>query len=288
MRALTATLVLWAALPALAQPKIRWTPEKPGDGRPFLVVVEGLPAGAEVRATFLKQELAFVHDEGSKAYVALAAVPLGTLPRAHPLHLTAAADGGTQEATAQVKTAWIRYPLAEVRIKPQPGAVKKGEKAVDGRAKIREALARKTLERFWSLPFHRPLESKVTEYFGVRRLYMKMRGEEIVKKWRGRHMGLDLDGNGGEPIGAVADGVVATTGHFFGTGKCVYLDHGQGFFTSYFHMSEILVKDGDRVKRGQVLGRVGATGHVSGPHLHLAARVNGVTVDPALLLTLKP
>jgi murein DD-endopeptidase MepM/ murein hydrolase activator NlpD len=136
------------------------------------------------------------------------------------------------------------------------------------------------------MPFHRPLPTKVTEAFGVRRRYFKIRDGGVVKRWRGRHFGLDLDGDGGEPIGALTDGVVALTGHFLGPGKCVFLDHGQGFLSAYFHMREVGVKEGASIRRGEILGRVGATGNVSGPHLHLMTRLNGRLVDPAALLEL--
>jgi murein DD-endopeptidase MepM/ murein hydrolase activator NlpD len=288
MRA-AAFLLSWAAdlAAALAAPRVSWSPQEPGDGRPVLFAVSGLPSGAQVTATFLKQKLRFTWDEGARAHLALGAVPLGTRPRAHPIRVIALSGGARTEIAERVKTRRVRYPRAVVRIKPQPGAVRPGERAVDGRARIRAALRRRTPERFWSLPFLRPLGTRVTEAFGVRRLYRKMAGSKVVQRWRGRHMGLDLDGKGGEPIAAVADGEVAVAGHFHGTGKSVFIDHGQGFFTAYFHMREIAVEEGARVRRGQVIGRVGATGRVSGPHLHLAVHVNGSRVDPAALLELR-
>ena len=83
---------------------------------------------------------------------------------------------------------------------------------------------------------------------------------------------------------AAAAGEVALTGDFFFSGKSVFLDHGDGLVTMYFHLSRLDVAEGDAVERGRVIGAVGQTGRATGPHLHFAARWRGARVDPALLL----
>jgi murein DD-endopeptidase MepM/ murein hydrolase activator NlpD len=90
----------------------------------------------------------------------------------------------------------------------------------------------------------------------------------------------------GSPVAAAADGRVALAGNLYFSGGTVLLDHGGGLFTQYFHLSRIDVKDGDVVTKGTVLGLVGATGRVTGPHLHWGARWNGARVNPAALLAL--
>ncbi|MDE5880076.1 MAG: M23 family metallopeptidase, partial [Desulfovibrio sp.] len=101
---------------------------------------------------------------------------------------------------------------------------------------------------------------------------------------RGMHRGLDLRGAEGSPIRACADGVVALVDNLYFSGNAVYINHGDGVFSSYLHMSKPLVKPGERVERGQVIGLVGATGRVTGPHLHLGLVVQGESVDPQPLL----
>jgi murein DD-endopeptidase MepM/ murein hydrolase activator NlpD len=101
-----------------------------------------------------------------------------------------------------------------------------------------------------------------------------------------RHLGVDFRGAVGEPVRAANRGVVALVDNFFLAGNVIYIDHGGGVVTSYFHLSKPLVAVGDTVTRGQQIGLVGSTGRVTGPHLHWAARYGTVTVNPLDLLSL--
>lgn len=124
----------------------------------------------------------------------------------------------------------------------------------------------------WTLPFIRPRASGVTSRFGSGRMFNGT--------LTSRHLGVDFRGAPGEPIRAANRGVVALVDDFFLAGNVVYIDHGGGVVTAYFHMSKALVAAGDTVERGQEIGLVGATGRVTGPHLHWSARYGAVTVNP--------
>ncbi|MEM7081256.1 MAG: peptidoglycan DD-metalloendopeptidase family protein [Pseudomonadota bacterium] len=121
-----------------------------------------------------------------------------------------------------------------------------------------------------------PLEGRISSTFGLRRIY---NGQP-----RNPHSGLDIAAPTGTPIVAPARGTVIDTGNYFFNGNTVFVDHGHGFVTLYCHLNEIGVEVGDTLEIGQTLGTVGETGRVTGPHLHLGVLLNGVLVDPLLLL----
>jgi len=95
---------------------------------------------------------------------------------------------------------------------------------------------------------------------------------------------MDISAGSGAPIVAPRAGTIAATGDYFFNGNTVLVDHGQGFITMYCHMSEIAVEEGQQVATGDILGAVGATGRVTGPHLHFGTYLNGTAVDPAIFL----
>ena len=126
--------------------------------------------------------------------------------------------------------------------------------------------------------FIKPMDSKITSSFGKARVYNG--------SLKGYHSGTDYRAKVGTPIVAVNDGKVVLVQKRFYSGGTVLIDHGEGIYTCYFHMSKFSVKKGDMVKRGEMLGLSGQSGRVTGPHLHFSARINGVQVDPLQLITL--
>jgi len=152
-------------------------------------------------------------------------------------------------------------------------------------ARIREEAARMSAEylRFSPVdaeltPFLQPVEGPLSSSFGRRRI--------LNEQPRSPHSGLDIAADTGTPVLAPADGTVTLTGDFFFNGNTVFLDHGGGVITMYCHLSAIDVATGERARRGTRLGAVGATGRVTGPHLHWSVSMNGNRVDPVQVMAL--
>jgi hypothetical protein len=183
------------------------------------------------------------------------------------------------------RTVWIPitpvdFPTEQITVAPQfanPLDSALRARVADERARAAgvSRTAHRT-PRLWSSPFVLPVDGRITSPFG--------RGREFNGKLQSRHMGTDLSGQAGTPVHAANRGLVALTGDFYYAGRVVYINHGAGLVTVYMHLSEVGVAVGDSVGQGQEIGRVGATGRVTGPHLHWTLRYGSVSVDPLSIL----
>lgn len=144
------------------------------------------------------------------------------------------------------------------------------------KAKAMAAYAHFERQRIPDFAFLKPVEGPYSSPFGLRRFF---NGEP-----RRPHSGLDIAAPTGTDIKAPASGKVVLTGNFFFNGNVVYLDHGQGLVSMFCHLDEISVQQGETLNKGDVLGKVGATGRVTGPHLHWSVSLNDSRIDPMLLL----
>jgi murein DD-endopeptidase MepM/ murein hydrolase activator NlpD len=203
--------------------------------------------------------------------------PARRLPLVVDAHLD---DGDVITLRRDVRVQPGRYEKRAITVGrqfTQPSPQEQQRAAAEAR-ELEAALATTAPERLWRGRFATPTPGPVTSPFGTLRTYNKTR--------RARHLGLDLDGDVGAPVVAANAGRVVVAKERFYSGGTVVLDHGQGFFTMYFHLSRIDVVVGQDVDRASPLGAVGATGQVTGPHLHFVARLGGCSVDPAQLLAL--
>ena len=186
-------------------------------------------------------------------------------------------DGALE--SRRVRVAEYPYPVQHIRLEDDSQV----DLSAEDLARVRRENAR--IGALWSrrgraafeLPLRAPLERlPAGGRFGSRRFF---NGQP-----RSPHSGADYAAPAGTPVLAAAAGEVALVGDFFFPGRSVFLDHGDGLVTMYFHLSEIDVAEGSRVERGQRIGAVGQSGRATGPHLHFGARWRRARVDPALLI----
>ena len=257
------------------------TPPRPQPGDVVLLHVSGAPAA--VRAEWDGRPVTlFPVGDGMAGLVGL---DLDTPPGAARWRLLQA-DGAAMRGTGVTGTVTIRgktFPTQHLTLPPgqvdlDPPTLARVEAE---QKELRQVLARSVPERFWRGPFQIPVDGgRPTGGFGLRRV---LNGQP-----RSPHAGFDWAAPPGTPVLATNAGrVVLVADHFF-AGRNVVIDHGLGLFTLYFHLSEAGVAAGDRVREGQPLGAVGATGRVTGPHLHFAVILGGARVDPESLLALVP
>ncbi len=187
-------------------------------------------------------------------------------------------EKGRIQAERTVTAAAHNYPRQELKVAPKMVTPPKSEE--NRIAKERKLVSQAISARTKALPlpktFVRPVAGIPTAYFGGFRVYNGVP--------RSGHGGLDLRAATGTSVKCIADGKVVLTGEHYFSGGAVYVDHGGGMLSAYFHLSKILVKKGQTVKAGDIIARSGATGRVTGPHLHLGIYAGGAWLDALPLL----
>jgi murein DD-endopeptidase MepM/ murein hydrolase activator NlpD len=289
MRALLAALALAvAASPVVAQlpqgVEVGTTPDLPGRGAVawIRVTADSTLAPDTLTGVDGQVEEEPLHFEARRAggYRALLPIPLeggDTLQVELMLHRETRSD------TAQVFLTVAReaYPRERLKVAPRMARPDSAAAArIDREVAQARAIARRShaTPSLWVGAFRLPRPSRITSRFGAAREF----NGEITS----RHLGTDFAGKVGAPVSAPARGVVALVVDFYLAGHALYLDHGGGLVTGYFHLSRTLVAPGDTVLPGQPIGEVGRTGRVTGPHLHWIARYGAINVDPMSLVEL--
>jgi murein DD-endopeptidase MepM/ murein hydrolase activator NlpD len=238
--------------------------------------------------TWLGHDLSFSFDPASKTWFTLAGVSLETVPGSYAIELTGETVPGKMPTgkisfTRKFTVARGKYPRLPGKLtvegkftEPSPEQQKEIE---EGQQIKKDYLNRVTPEREWSGSFTAPADAEISDVFDAERVFNG--------KAQSTHLGLDFRVPSGTPVAAMNDGTVLLARPLYFEGNFVVLDHGQGLLTLYLHLSEFKVKEGDQVKRGQIVGLSGGTGRATGPHLHVAVRWQGTYLDPAGLLRLR-
>lgn len=243
------------------------------------VVTFKLPGAPDERPVVSYSEKPVLVARAGTGWLAIVGIPLDTEPGEYPVKVRQPGGG---ETTLSFKVAAKQYATQQLKVAPGQVNLSPEDEARVAREteKIRGALDSFTPQAPDTLRLQQPVPGRRSSSYGLRRVF---NGES-----RRPHSGMDIAAPTGTPIRAPLAGRVIDAGNYFFNGNTVIVDHGQGLVTLYGHLSKIRVEVGQAVKTGEVLGEVGATGRVTGPHLHWGVTLNGTMVDPALFLAPPP
>ena len=260
-----------AAAPSIALPRASSVPGG--------VARVGLGAGEQAPVVRFGEHRVLVQRKGVE-WTAFVGIPLAEKAGAR-LRLLVERPGGVTE-TLEFQVGAKSYASQRLKVPPDKVKLSKEDLARHERERARLAQIVATFTDSASVPMamRQPVPGSRSSSFGLRR-YFNGRA-------RNPHSGMDIAAPTGTPVVAATGGRVLDTGDYFFSGRTVILDHGQGLLSLYAHLSEIDAQAQQLVAAGEPIGKVGATGRVTGPHLHFSVYLNAVAVDPALFLPPEP
>jgi hypothetical protein len=260
-------------------------PDQADMGQPFLVRLTSDLELEQVSMQWMGKKISPSVSVWNNRHVVLAMLGTDVLtinPGPQSLEVQAMVRGEKMRWLRDIRISPKSYPSQELTL---PSKMVTPLESVQGRIKkerkrTTSAKNKWSDQRMWQLPFHRPVPGKTTSSYGLRRI--------LNKKPKNPHRGLDFRAATGSAVEAVAQGrVILVEGHYY-AGNSLYLDHGNGVISLYFHLKKFLVAQGDLVKKGQKIGLAGSSGRATGPHLHLSISVQGQLVDPDPLFKSTP
>jgi murein DD-endopeptidase MepM/ murein hydrolase activator NlpD len=258
-----------------------WQPNELHQGSPIFLTVELERPATRVTGNFVNKPITFFADTNDKKkWHALAGIDLDAQPGQYGLDVTATVSGRVAHSTQQVTVAAGDFRTGDITVPENyvnPSDTEQKQIAEDELLKKR-AYAHSAPHPLWSGDFIKPVNATSTPTFGESRI--------LNEEKTSLHTGTDFPVHEGTPVVLSNSGTVVLVRDLFYEGNTVIVDHGLGLFTVYLHMSRIDVHEGDKLQKGAKLGLSGASGRVTGPHLHLGVRWNGIWLDPVQLLGL--
>jgi len=249
-------------------------------GYPGQAVVVDIPSEPELEAVTLEWQAQEIQMAPAEAgWFALLGVDLEVTPGPYEVAAVFQYAGNRQARRTLALTVTPKeYPTTRLTVEPKYVELSPAnqQRAAQDKQRIDAAYATTAAEPYWTADFIVPIPGVTGgRNFGQRRVFNDQP--------RAPHSGADLTAAEGTEVRATNRGRVVLTGDFFFNGKAVFVDHGMGVLSMYLHLSKILVAEGQIVERGELLGLAGATGRVTGPHLHWGVKVTGARVDPFTL-----
>ena len=254
------------------QPEIALEPKKPGPGDIMIVTVKG--ADAPVEGKFGDKKIYF--NPSKNSFKAVLGIDLLTEPGKYILSVSVNGTVLSRTVTVIKK----KYPVQKLTLpKDMVELSPENEARVEREQLKMAAIWPNETGRVWDGDFINPREGPIVTKFGVRRV--------INRIPKNPHSGVDVEAQEGDEVRAPNNGVAVLIDEQFYSGRSLILDHGQGIYTMFFHLSKILVTQGQQVKKGDVIALVGSTGRSTGAHLHWGVRMQGARVDPLELIRLR-
>lgn len=253
-------------------------PDDMVQGEFTLIVLKNVKPGTTIIGRIDNDPLSFFKLTEDR-YAALAGADLSEKPGARMVSVEVFDHSGIRTHKLEQIIHIVKGSFARQELKVAQGYVtlsKEDRNRANREAELRRRALSASHPNDWKTRFIMPLNGRFTSPFGAQRLFNG--------RLKSIHKGVDIASPTGTPVVASNTGKIALTGDFFYAGKCVYIDHGNGLFTAYFHLSDLNVKQGDMVQQGEIIGKVGATGRVTGPHLHWSALLAGKNVSPLKLV----
>jgi len=265
------------ALADAQEANVALVPAAVESGSPVLIHVDAPPT-ATLEGNWLGRALNFFPARNGRGWFALAGVDVEAPAGPSTLQIHSTLAGSTRDLSRTVEIHEAHYRTGTLSVAPQfvspgPDALKIIEEEVKLKDKVFAASAPQPL---WVGDFRAPVTAQPTDSFGTRRTFNG--------KLASIHKGMDFRAATGTPVKAANSGTVVLARKLYYEGNCVVIDHGLGLYTISMHFSRIDVHEGQKVNQGDQLGLSGATGRVTGPHLHWAVRWQGAYLDPAKLL----
>jgi len=213
--------------------------------------------------------------KGHTNWLAIVGISLKTKPGTEIITIKNS-HGKTRHKSFKVRRYQYRTQRLTIKDKNKVNPNKKSRQRIKREFYLKKKLVNTFSSNTPKLNFIKPTSGRDSGRFGLKRI--------LNKQKRNPHSGMDIAAPQGRSVKAPAEAKVLFTGNLFFTGNVIYLDHGNGVISLYAHLSKIKVKKGQKVKQGQIIGKVGKTGRVTGPHLHWSIYLNGNAIDPALFI----